>query len=109
MQVAPAELEAHLLTHPFVADCAVIQVPHQRSGEVPKAFVVRSKASEAEPELQTAKQICEYVEKHKAAYKWLEGGVEFIGAIPKSPTGKILRRLLRKKEKNKARQVSGKL
>jgi acyl-coenzyme A synthetase/AMP-(fatty) acid ligase len=42
MQVAPAELEAHLLSHPSVADCAVIPVPDEAAGEVPKAFVVKS-------------------------------------------------------------------
>jgi acyl-coenzyme A synthetase/AMP-(fatty) acid ligase len=41
-QVAPAELEAHLLTHPAVNDCAVIQIPNEKTGEVPKAFVVKA-------------------------------------------------------------------
>jgi acyl-CoA synthetase (AMP-forming)/AMP-acid ligase II len=42
MQVAPAELEAHLLSHPYVSDVAVIPVPDDRAGEVPKAYVVKS-------------------------------------------------------------------
>jgi acyl-coenzyme A synthetase/AMP-(fatty) acid ligase len=42
MQVAPAELEAHLLTHPAVNDCVVIGIPSEREGEVPKAFVVKN-------------------------------------------------------------------
>ncbi|KAF7556008.1 hypothetical protein G7Z17_g1758 [Cylindrodendrum hubeiense] len=99
MQVAPAELEAHLLTHPFVSDCAVIQTHHKRSGEVPKAFVVRSKESSGRSETETARLICEHVEKHKSKYKWLAGGVEFLDVIPKNPTGKILRRHLREKER----------
>lgn len=105
MQVAPAELEAHLLTHPYVSDCAVIQTHHKRSGEVPKAFVVRSKESLGKTESEMAQAICEHVEKHKAKYKWLVGGVEFMNAIPKNPTGKILRRHLREKE-NMARKES---
>ncbi|KAH7142096.1 hypothetical protein EDB81DRAFT_797868 [Dactylonectria macrodidyma] len=109
MQVAPAELEAHLLTHPSVSDCAVIQTYHERSGEVPKAFVVRSKDSAGKSELQTARSICEHVEKHKARYKWLAGGVEFVDAIPKNPTGKILRRHLREKERKARKANSGRL
>jgi acyl-coenzyme A synthetase/AMP-(fatty) acid ligase len=99
MQVAPAELEAHLLTHPFVSDCAVIQTHHERSGEVPKAFIVRSEMSVGKSKSSTARAICEHVEKSKASYKWLAGGVEFVDAIPKNPTGKILRRHLREKER----------
>ncbi|KAL6404502.1 phenylacetyl-CoA ligase [Ilyonectria robusta] len=66
MQVAPAELEAYLLTHPYVSDCAVIQTHHKRSGEVPKAFIVRSKESLGKTESEMAQAICEHVEKHKA-------------------------------------------
>lgn len=99
MQVAPAELEAHLLTYPYVSDCAVIGVSHQISGEVPKAFVVKSQEANGKADIDVAKAICEDVQKHKAHYKWLTGGVAFIEVIPKSPTGKILRRVLREKEK----------
>ncbi|KAF4344793.1 phenylacetyl ligase [Fusarium beomiforme] len=107
-QVAPAELEAHLLTHPAVSDCAVIQVPDARAGEVPKAFVVKSTlATQSDEEL--VQDIQRHVEEHKARYKWLKGGVEFIEAIPKSPTGKILRRKLRDREKEKKKAVGSKL
>ncbi|RTE69225.1 hypothetical protein BHE90_016397 [Fusarium euwallaceae] len=109
MQVAPAELEAHLLTHPFVSDCAVIQTYHERSGEVPKAFVVRSKESAGIPESEMARCICEHVEKHKARYKWLAGGIEFMDAIPKNSTGKILRRHLREKERNAIKERKARL
>ena len=109
-QVAPAELEAHLLTHPYVNDCAVIQVPDEKAGEVPKAFVVKSPAvSHEQDDRITAREIQKHVEKHKARYKWIAGGVEFIDAIPKSPSGKILRRLLRDKEKEKRRAEGAKL
>lgn len=108
-QVAPAELEAHLLTHPAVSDTAVIQVPDDRAGEVPKAFIVRSAAYASKPEAEVAREIAKYVEEHKAPYKCLKGGVEFIATIPKSPSGKILRRLLRDQEKAKARKARSKL
>ncbi|KAK7403502.1 hypothetical protein QQX98_010732 [Neonectria punicea] len=109
MQVAPAELEAHLLTHPCVSDCAVIQTHHERSGEVPKAFVVRTKESTLKTEAETARLICEHVQKHKAKYKWLTGGVEFMDVIPKNPTGKILRRQLREKERLRRKSNNARL
>jgi acyl-coenzyme A synthetase/AMP-(fatty) acid ligase len=109
-QVAPAELEAHLLTHPHVADCAVIQVPDEKAGEVPKAFVVKSSSIGIEENDRViAREIQKHVEKHKAHYKWIVGGVEFIDEIPKSPSGKILRRFLRDKEKEKRRKAGSKL
>lgn len=109
-QVAPAELEAHLLTHPFVNDCAVIQIPDEKAGEVPKAFVVKSPSvGLEEPDRLVARSIQKYVEEHKARYKWLAGGVEFIDVIPKSPSGKILRRLLRDQEKEKRRKAGAKI
>lgn len=98
-QVAPAELEAHLLSHDLVADCAVIQVPEKYAGEVPKAFIVKSSSAQSVSEEEVAKTLYKYVADHKARYKRLEGGIEFIDVIPKSPSGKILRRMLRDKEK----------
>lgn len=98
-QVAPAELEAHLLSHPAVADCAVIQVPDDSAGEVPKAFVVKAPAFASKPEGEVVKAILKHVEEHKAPYKWIKGGIEFLDVVPKSPSGKILRRLLRDQEK----------
>ncbi|KKA21420.1 Long-chain-fatty-acid--CoA ligase [Rasamsonia emersonii CBS 393.64] len=108
LQVAPAELEAHLLDHPFVADCTVIAVPDETAGEVPKAFVVKSPAAGPD-DAATVRAILKHVEDHKARHKWLKGGVEFVDAIPKSPSGKILRRLLRDKEKDKRRKAGVKL
>lgn len=109
-QVAPAELEAHLLTHPAVNDCAVIQIPNEKTGEVPKAFVVKSPSVGLEENDRIlAREIQKHVEQHKARYKWISGGIEFVDEIPKSPSGKILRRLLRDKEKEKRRQAGSKL
>ncbi|KAK6952084.1 hypothetical protein Daesc_006613 [Daldinia eschscholtzii] len=108
-QVAPAELEAHLLSHPNVNDCTVIPVPDEASGEVPKAFVVKSVSAASRPDEEVAREIAKWVEEHKARYKWLKGGVEFIDAIPKSPSGKILRRFLKDREREKRRANGAKL
>ena len=86
--VAPAELEALLLTHEAVADAAVIGVKDDESGEVPKAFVVLRQ--EVSP---TAIQ--EWVKEQVVPYKRLEGGVNVVEQIPKSASGKILRRMLK--------------
>lgn len=91
-QVAPAELEALLLTHPAVADAAVIPIPDTESGEVPKAYVVLKPDHEA-----SAEEIMEFVSDHVATYKQIRS-VEFIDEIPKSLSGKILRRVLRDRE-----------
>lgn len=82
-----------------MADCAVIQVPDDRAGEVPKAFVVKAPAVADQPEDAVVRAILKHVEEHKASYKWIKGGIEFLEVVPKSPSGKILRRLLRDQEK----------
>jgi acyl-CoA synthetase (AMP-forming)/AMP-acid ligase II len=88
MQVAPAELEALLLTHPAIADAAVVAASDEEAGEVPKAFVVRK------PEVEvTAEEIMAYVAARVAPHKKIRR-LEFIDQIPKSASGKILRRLL---------------
>ena len=92
-QVAPAELEAILLSDVRVADAAVIGLPDERSGELPKAYVVRQAAH---PTL-SAEQVKAYVAERTTAYKHL-AHVEFVEAVPKSAAGKILRKDLRKME-----------
>ncbi|THV49115.1 hypothetical protein BGAL_0211g00100 [Botrytis galanthina] len=94
-QVAPAELEALLLEHPDIADAAVIGVMIGE-GEVPRAYVVKSGGSENR---LNAEEVMEWVEKRTSRFKWLKGGVEFVETIPKNPSGKILRKLLREKAK----------
>jgi 4-coumarate--CoA ligase len=90
--VAPAELEDLLLGHRFVEDVAVLGIPDDYTGEVPKAFVVSKLGSLSQEEL--GKVLLDYVKKNKIRHKWLKE-VEFIDAIPKSASGKILRRILR--------------
>ncbi|KKK21720.1 phenylacetyl-CoA ligase [Aspergillus ochraceoroseus] len=108
LQVAPAELEAHLLIHPAVADCAVIAIPDHAAGELPKAIVVKSPAAGSD-DAATIQSIMKHVQDHKARHKWLKGGVRFVDTIPKSPSGKILRRFLRDQEKEIRRQAGVKL
>jgi len=88
-QVPPAELEALLVTHPKVIDAAVIGVPDDEAGEIPKAFVVSAPGATV-----TGTEIQDFVAGHVASYKQVRI-IEFIDAIPKSASGKILRRELR--------------
>ncbi len=95
LQVAPAELEALLLTHPAVLDAAVIRKADEEAGEVPKAFVVL-KADDASRKT-TAEAIMSFVAERVAPHKRVRH-LEFIDQIPKSASGKILRRLLVQQE-----------
>ena len=88
-QVPPAELEALLINHPEVMDVAVIGVPDEAAGELPKAFVVRAPGSEVSADTLKA-----FVAEHVSSYKQIRL-VDFVDAIPKSASGKILRRILR--------------
>lgn len=90
-QVAPAELEAVLLSHPDIDDVAVIGVhSREQATELPRAYVVPRKGSSLKED-----HVHDHVRCRLAQHKHLRGGVVFIEAIPKSPAGKILRRLLR--------------
>jgi 4-coumarate--CoA ligase len=88
-QIAPAELEALLLTHPAIADAAVIGVPDDEAGERPRAFIVVK--PDAEVSIQ---EITDFTAEHVATYKVVHD-VVFTDEIPKSASGKILRRVLR--------------
>lgn len=88
-QVPPAELEMVLRTHPKVLDCAVLGIPDEISGELPKAFVVTQQG-------QTLKddEILDYVNSKVAVFKKIKE-VQFVKEIPKSAAGKILRKNLK--------------
>ncbi|CAD6192064.1 unnamed protein product [Caenorhabditis auriculariae] len=93
IQVPPAMLEDLLLEHPKIADAGVVGMPDFESGELPFAFVVRRS-----PDL-TAEEVKAHVAEHVAGFECLHGGVEFVDQIPRSPSGKILRRYLKEKLK----------
>ena len=92
-QVAPAELEALLLTHDAVDDVAVVGSPDEEAGEVPKAFVV----PRGDGEDLSADEVMDFVAGRVAPHKKVRA-VEFVEAIPKSASGKILRKDLRARE-----------
>ncbi|MGZ4344953.1 MAG: 4-coumarate--CoA ligase family protein [Solirubrobacteraceae bacterium] len=91
-QIAPGELEALLLTHPGITDAAVIPIPDEEAGQIPKAFVVTNGSI-------TPEGVTDYVAKHVAPYKKVRA-VEIIDELPKSPSGKILRRVLIDRERS---------
>lgn len=95
-QVAPAELEGVLLTHPCVTGCAVVGSPDEGAGELPTAYVVVRDPVSAE-------DLMSFVAARVAPYKKVRR-VEFVDAIPVSPSGKILRRILVERERMVAKQ-----
>jgi 4-coumarate--CoA ligase len=102
--VAPAELEELLLTNDLVSDAAVIQIPDEDSGELPRAYIVLKDGIDGnEEDIRDA--IYEWVKESVVPYKRLDGGIVFSNVIPKSPSGKILRRVLRDQVKEELSNV----
>ena len=91
MQVSPAELEAVLVTHPDVADAAVIPIPDEEAGEIPKGVVVLKDPEATSDEM--AESIMAFVADRVAPHKRVRS-LDFIDQVPKSASGKILRRVL---------------
>ena len=100
-QVPPAELEGILLTHPQLIDACVVPVRDEEAGEVPKAFVV-SRPGEA----VDTDEVMAYVAARVAPHMQVRA-CELIDAIPKSPSGKLLRRVLVERERERAAAASG--
>ena len=94
--VAPAEVEAALFQHPAVADCAVFGKPDAEAGEIPKALVILHQGEEV-----AADVLMEFVASRIAGYKKVRE-VEFVASIPKTASGKVLRRVLVETEQQKA-------
>ncbi|KAH8431961.1 acyl--CoA ligase [Aspergillus melleus] len=105
LQVSPVEVEALLLSHDCVADVAVIGVkdPIAPGNELPRAYVVRERNT-----IVSEKELKDFVKLNLAHHKQLRGGVVFVKEIPKSSSGKILRRELRERANN-SMQPRGKL
>ena len=99
--VAPAEVEAVLFQHPAVADCAVIGKPDPEAGEIPKALVILRLGEDVTPEA-----LIEFVESRVAGYKKIRE-VEFVTSIPKTASGKVLRRVLIEVERLKVNALKG--
>src|SRR5579885_2884890 len=91
--VAPAQIEALLLEHPAVKDAAVVAKPSEEAGEIPKAFIVLRPGYEGLP----GDELLAWVNNQLATYKHVRE-VEYIDAIPRNPSGKILRRVLKERE-----------
>ncbi|KAI6122457.1 hypothetical protein EDD16DRAFT_1859409 [Pisolithus croceorrhizus] len=114
-QVSPAELEGCILEHPDTIDTCVVGIPDEYSGELPMAFVVLHPRTAArireDPRIagDIKQSIIQHVTSKKAAHKRLSGGIEFIDAIPKAPTGKLLRRVLRDRARKQRTKVRGML
>lgn len=96
LQVPPAELEDLLLGHPEVEDCAVLGIPDEYAGEKPKAYVVLKNGVQESEEI--GQRLLQFVKERKVRYKWILE-IEFTQQVPKSPTGKLLRRILKVKDK----------
>ncbi|KAK5675031.1 hypothetical protein LTS10_012443 [Elasticomyces elasticus] len=95
-QVIPSELEAKLLQHPFIMDCAVLgKYVEEQATELPVAFVVLSPEALAKGPGTAVEEIHVWFNVQVASYKRLRGGIRVVDVIPKSPAGKILRRQLK--------------
>ena len=103
-QVAPAEIEAVLLSHPNIDDAAVIGLPgSDEMGEVITAFLVRRQHPKEHGEVMAASRVSEddvreWIKLRLTKYKWLTGAVRFVDIIPKTASGKILRKVLKERE-----------
>ena len=107
-QVAPAELEALLMSLPEVADCCVIGIyDNSQATELPRAYIVPQVNVKADDAL--VKKITDFVANSVTNYKRLRGGVRFIDVVPKNASGKIMRRQVREMAKKEDAKAKAKL
>lgn len=102
-RIGPFEVESVLIEHPAVVECAVVASPDPDRGEVVKAFVVLHPDYKSQDPKYLAEGLQEHVKKHTAPYKYPRK-VEFVDQLPKTISGKILRHLLRERERTAAEQ-----
>lgn len=102
LQVAPAEIENLLFSHPKIQEACVVGIPEpeERGSEVPRAYVVTN-----EPDL-SEKEVKKYIAENLAPYKQLRGGVKFVKEIPKNAIGKMLRRELRDQARREVQRTA---
>jgi 2-aminobenzoate-CoA ligase len=93
-RIGPAEVEDTLIKHPAVADAGVIGVPDELLGSKTKAFIVLKEGYEPSEELK--EEIINSCREHIAVFK-LPRALDFVDSLPRTPTGKLLRRILREK------------
>ncbi|GMR30090.1 hypothetical protein PMAYCL1PPCAC_00285, partial [Pristionchus mayeri] len=89
-QVSPAEIEDLLLTHPAIAQAAVVGIPNEHACHVPRAFIVLS----GEESSEIMHDIAQFVKDRLSPHKHPKGGIRVVDELPKSSSGKVLRRVL---------------
>ncbi|EPQ54625.1 acetyl-CoA synthetase-like protein [Gloeophyllum trabeum ATCC 11539] len=107
MQVSPTEIESVLMAQPdkLIKDAAVAGVSGGRTSDekVPRAWVVLSSAGRKRSKADVVRALDDWTKEHLSKYKWLRGGIQIVDAIPKSPTGKVLRRQLQDEYEKRAK------
>jgi 2-aminobenzoate-CoA ligase len=97
-KISPIEIETALMSHPKVAECAVIGAPSEERGEIVKAFIILSDGTAANDLLR--RELQDYVKSQIAPYKYPRA-IEFVSELPHSSTGKLQRSRLREQERRK--------
>jgi 4-coumarate--CoA ligase len=105
VQVSPAELEALLLEHEYIADAAVVGII-LHGEEWPRAYVVLQEGAKCKVK---PLDIQEWIKPKVAKHKWLEGGVAFVDEVPKLASGKIKRKVMREWSKADANMLEGEI
>lgn len=105
-QVSPVELEEILASHPKVAEVAVVGVPDEKMGEVPRAYVILKDGESVVGQTEEA-EFMAFVNSKVASFKRLAGGVKFVSELPKNLIGKVLKKALQDQAKEEASALEG--